>query len=139
RNFGFDGPTAFAELGINGKNSEFHAAMGLANLKYIAQIHKKRKRLTDHYHHLLEEADIVFPLWHGGASPNYAYLPVIFKTEALAVHCFEALKAKEIYARRYFYPSLAAVLPYLEPQEMPVTDDIAKRVLCLPLYYVLSP
>src|SRR5699024_291235 len=81
RNFGFDGPTAFAELGINGKNSEFHAAMGLANLKYIAQIHKKRKRLTDHYHHLLEEADIVFPLWHGGASPNYAYLPVIFKTE----------------------------------------------------------
>src|SRR5665213_2906716 len=35
RNFGFDGPEAFAELGINGKNSEFHAAMGLANLNYV--------------------------------------------------------------------------------------------------------
>ncbi|RQP16654.1 MAG: aminotransferase class V-fold PLP-dependent enzyme, partial [Parapedobacter sp.] len=34
RNFGFSGPESFAELGINGKNSEFHAAMGLANLSY---------------------------------------------------------------------------------------------------------
>jgi dTDP-4-amino-4,6-dideoxygalactose transaminase len=38
RNFGFDGPEKFAELGLNGKNSEFHAAMGLANLKYIAKL-----------------------------------------------------------------------------------------------------
>src|SRR5690606_35285307 len=41
RNFGFDGPEAFAELGINGKNSEFHAAMGLANLYHITEIHDK--------------------------------------------------------------------------------------------------
>ena len=46
RNFGFDGPENFAELGINGKNSEFHAAMGLANLKYIEHIHKKRKEIN---------------------------------------------------------------------------------------------
>ena len=49
RNFGFDGPVNFAELGINGKNSEFHAAMGLANLKYIEHIHKKRKEITKRY------------------------------------------------------------------------------------------
>jgi dTDP-4-amino-4,6-dideoxygalactose transaminase len=34
RNFGHEGPEHFAEVGINGKNSEFHAAMGLCNLKY---------------------------------------------------------------------------------------------------------
>src|SRR5690554_5232433 len=49
RNFGFNGPEAFAELGINGKNSEFHAAMGLANFEYIDAIHKKRKLLTERY------------------------------------------------------------------------------------------
>ena len=43
RNFGFNGPEAFEELGINGKNSEFHAAMGLSNLEYIKSIHEKRK------------------------------------------------------------------------------------------------
>ena len=38
RNFGFQGQESFAYLGINGKNSELHAAMGLANLKYVDQI-----------------------------------------------------------------------------------------------------
>ena len=45
RNFGFDGPEAFAELGINGKNSELHAAMGLVNLNHIHEIIEKRKLL----------------------------------------------------------------------------------------------
>ena len=35
RNFGFSNVDEISELGINGKNSEFHAAMGLANLPYI--------------------------------------------------------------------------------------------------------
>ena len=38
RNFGISGFDTFAELGINGKNSEFHAAMGLANIPYIEGI-----------------------------------------------------------------------------------------------------
>ena len=43
RNFGISGFDTFAELGLNGKNSEFHAAMGLANLKYIENIILKRQ------------------------------------------------------------------------------------------------
>src|SRR5690606_24041183 len=49
RNFGFNGPDAFAALGINGKNSEFHAAMGLTNLGYTTEIYQKRKALTEAY------------------------------------------------------------------------------------------
>jgi dTDP-4-amino-4,6-dideoxygalactose transaminase len=138
RNFGFDGPTAFAELGINGKNSEFHAAMGLANLKYMPAIHEKRKQLTKQYRKMLKEAKISFPVWHDDATKNYAYYPIVFESKGLAMECFKALKEKKIYARRYFYPSLARVLPYLESQKMPVTENIAKRVLCLPLYHDLS-
>lgn len=138
RNFGFNGPEAFAELGINGKNSEFHAAMGLANLKYVQDIHEKRKLLTERYFKKLKNAKVFFPEWNLKATENYAYFPVIFDSESLALKCFEYLKRKEVFARRYFYPSLAKVLPYLSPKEMPVTEDIAKRVLCLPLYYELS-
>ena len=43
RNFGFKSPEAFETLGINGKNSEFHAAMGVVNLEFIGEIHEKRK------------------------------------------------------------------------------------------------
>jgi len=43
RNFGHAGPGNFEGMGINGKNSEFHAAMGLCNLKYINNILERRK------------------------------------------------------------------------------------------------
>lgn len=138
RNFGFYGPEAFAELGINGKNSEFHAAMGLANLRYIDAIHQKRKLLTERYDRNLHTLKARKPVWKSEASINYAYYPLIFESEDLMHKCIRRLEASEIFTRRYFYPSLAKVLPYLEPVEMAVTDDIAKRVLCIPLYYDLT-
>ena len=138
RNFGFYGPEAFAVLGINGKNSELHAAMGLANLKYIEDIHEKRKLLTERYDRNLRFLKARKPVWNSDASINYAYYPLVFENEKLMHECIERLKGHEIFTRRYFYPSLAKVLPYLKPVEMPVTDNIAKKVLCLPLYYDLT-
>lgn len=138
RNFGFYGPEAFAELGINGKNSEFHAAMGLANLKYIDAIHQKRKLLTERYDRNLRNLKARKPVWKTEATINYAYYPLVFESEELMHKCIAMLQGHEIFTRRYFYPSLAKVLPYLKPTEMPITDDISKRVLCLPLYYDLT-
>lgn len=138
RNFGFDGPENFAELGWNGKNSEFHAAMGLSNLRFIENIHNKRKELTRRYDEKLKNLKARRPIWHKGSENNYAYYPVIFDSEELMLKCMEHLKLHEIFTRRYFYPSLAKVLPYVEPQDLPITEDIAKRVLCLPLYYDLT-
>ena len=138
RNFGFDGPENFAELGLNGKNSEFHAAMGLANLKYIDHIHQKRKALTLRYDEKLKNLKAVRPMWHQESVNNFAYYPIIFESEELMLKCIEQLKLHEIFTRRYFYPSLATSLPYVEKQNLPITDDTAKRVLCLPLYYDLT-
>ncbi|MDP3442731.1 MAG: DegT/DnrJ/EryC1/StrS family aminotransferase, partial [Ignavibacteria bacterium] len=42
----------------------------------------------------------------------------------------------EISARRYFYPSLSS-LNYTEG-DCSVSDQIAARILCLPLYHTLS-
>lgn len=138
RNFGFNGPEAFAELGINGKNSEFHAAMGLVNLKYIAEIHKKREKLSAAYDQGLKNLKAFKPTWHKDATENYAYYPIVLESEALLHKIKEELESHEIFTRRYFYPSLASALPYLEVQEFVNTDSISKRVLCLPLYYDLS-
>ncbi|WP_192349179.1 DegT/DnrJ/EryC1/StrS aminotransferase family protein [Algoriphagus sp. Y33] len=138
RNFGFAGPERFAELGINGKNSEFHAAMGLANLDYLDSILVQRKKLTERYWLRLDKANLVSPVWHKSATNNFAYMPVIFENEETLLKCMEQLKLREIYTRRYFYPSLAAILPYLTPVSMPVTEAMAVRILCLPLYYDLA-
>lgn len=138
RNFGFNGPEAFAGLGINGKNSEFHAAMGLVNLKYVNDIIQRRKELTEHYQRRLFAVKGSMPLWNEEFKNNYAYLPFVFDSESLMKKCMEVLQGHEIFARRYFYPSLASALPYLPSTKMPVTDEISRRVLCLPLYYDLS-
>jgi dTDP-4-amino-4,6-dideoxygalactose transaminase len=138
RNFGFDGPEAFAELGINGKNSEFHAAMGLANLKYVDDIINRRKELTLHYQKKLGTVKGYMPIWAEGVINNYSYIPFVFESETLMKKCMEVLGAHEIFARRYFYPSLSTTLPYLPIMKMPVTDEVACKVLCLPLYYDLS-
>jgi len=138
RNFGFDGPVRFKELGINGKNSEFHAAMGLVNLNHMENIHKKRKQLSELYDLKLKDLNITKPLWHSKSNPNFAYYPIIFKTEALLLKVKKELEANEIYGRRYFYPSLAQSLPYVGHSDLKVTDDIAKRVFCLPFHIGLS-
>src|SRR5690554_380208 len=138
RNFGISGYDSFSELGLNGKNSELHAAMGLVNLNYIKAIHEKRKELTEYYDEKLKNLKAVKPLWHKEANLNYAYYPIVLESEELLLKIKTRLDSSEIFTRRYFYPSLASSLPYLEPEFLSVTDDISKRVLCLPLYYDLT-
>jgi dTDP-4-amino-4,6-dideoxygalactose transaminase len=68
---------------------------------------------------------------------NYSYFPVILPSEQAVLHVEKRLQAQGIYPRRYFYPSVntyTAIVPY---QPMPVSEDIARRILCLPLYYSL--
>jgi dTDP-4-amino-4,6-dideoxygalactose transaminase len=138
RNFGHDGPEKFQGIGINGKNSEFHAAMGLSNLPHIGAIHKQRKKLTERYNLKLNNFKGILPLWHKKSASNFAYYPIVFESEELLLKCIDILKANEIFGRRYFYPSLATSLPYLKTEVMPIADSIAKRVFCLPLYYDLT-
>ncbi len=138
RNFGISGFDTFAELGINGKNSEFHAAMGLVNLNYIEQIHNQRKELTERYNDKLKTLKAYRPSWHIESTENYPYYPLVIESEELLLKIKSVLDGSEIFTRRYFYPSLANSLPYLNPKDFVVTDTISKRVLCLPLFYDLT-
>jgi len=138
RNFGISGFDSFAELGLNGKNSELHAAMGLVNLNYVDEIIQKRKKLTQQYEEKLKTFKAYRPTWCQNSNNNGAYLPFILESEELLLKIKAELDKSEIFTRRYFYPSLASALPYLKPQLLPITEDISKRVLCLPLYYELT-
>ncbi|WP_166332758.1 DegT/DnrJ/EryC1/StrS family aminotransferase [Sphingobacterium chungjuense] len=138
RNFGISGFDSFAELGINGKNSELHAAMGLVNMKYLKMIHEKRKIITEAYDEKLKTLKAFKPKWHANATLNYAYYPIVLESEQFLLDVKTMLEQHEIFTRRYFYPSLANALPYLPPISLENTDNISKKVLCLPLYYDLT-
>ncbi len=122
------------QLGINAKATEFNAAMGLANLKYIDAIIKDRKRATlsygSHLGNAFKKQEVT-----NYTEYNYSYYPIIFDSEAELLRAKNGLEAKNIFPRRYFYPSLN-MLPYLSAREpCPISEDISKRILCLPLYY----
>jgi dTDP-4-amino-4,6-dideoxygalactose transaminase len=137
RNFGHNGPESFHGVGINAKNSEFHAAMGICNLKYIEEIKEARKTQCQRYDKLLKNLRIEKQIITPGSEFNYAYYPIILESEAVLLEMIKVLNMNEIYPRRYFYPSLSA-LPYVDKYSTPVSDDVAKRVLCLPLYHTLG-
>lgn len=140
RNFGHKGQEEFWGLGINGKNSEFHAAMGLSVYPYINKILETRKVLSGIYDQYFRELalPVLRPAIPAETSYNFAYYPVAFKTEKQLLTVRDSLNAAYIYPRRYFYPSLST-LPYLDnKQSLPVAESIASRVLCLPLYHDLA-
>lgn len=132
RSFGFEGEQ-YILAGINGKNSEFHAAMGLCNLKYIDEIILKRKRISEIYDRYLDNK-FTRPYISKDVDYNYAYYPVIFETEEDLLITQNKLSKNGIESRRYFYPSLNK-LPYLpDYYSCPISEDISSRILCLPLF-----
>jgi dTDP-4-amino-4,6-dideoxygalactose transaminase len=137
RNFGYSGVDSFSEAGINAKNCEFHAAMGLCNLRHADEILKKRRYLSEQYMLRLSNLDVKFQKLENKQDYNYAYFPVLFNTEDLMNESKAKLELAQIYCRRYFYPSLSS-LPYVNKVEMPVCDSIASRIVCLPLYHTLT-
>ncbi|AXY75557.1 DegT/DnrJ/EryC1/StrS family aminotransferase [Paraflavitalea soli] len=137
RNFGFDGPENFACVGINGKNSEFHAAMGLANLKYADEILAKRKELYLYYIENLERLDKQCQVIQKNTTYNYAYLPILLPTEDQIRKIELYLNANLIYPRRYFFPSLHT-LNFVDKYDCPVSLCVSKRVMCLPMHHKLT-
>lgn len=124
-------------LGINGKASEFQAAMGLTNFGHIDEIIKDRKRVVERYNSHLAGKFQLLELTPD-TEYNYAYYPLVFKDEDTMHETVEKLNAQDIYPRRYFFPSLNT-LPYIkEAHDCPISEDISQRIVCLPLYVGLE-
>lgn len=119
--------------GINAKQSEFHAAMGNALLGYMDEIIAARRDISQKYDALLG-GRVQLPAKQPELNYNYAYYPVVFESEAKLKEVFATLAKREIYPRRYFYPSLNT-LPYIgDAASCPIAEDICSRIACLPIY-----
>ncbi len=137
RNFGHNGFEKFESIGINGKNSELHAAVGLVNINYVDEILAQRKKLFNHYLLSLKNFKYQSISIAKEVEFNFSYFPVILESEVFLHKLVTALNNNSIFPRRYFYPSLSK-LNYVPISNTPISDDISSRVLCLPLYHDLS-
>jgi len=132
-NFGITSPTTIESVGTNAKMNEFEAAMGLCVLDEIDTIKTERQRIWQTYEQELPGL-VQFQQWNPQSQNNHAYAPVLFESEAQLLKVEAKLKEHNIIPRRYFYPSLDT-LDYLKTnQACLISQDIASRILCLPIY-----
>jgi dTDP-4-amino-4,6-dideoxygalactose transaminase len=136
-NFGHNGPLDFHGLGINAKISELQSAMGLAVFDHLDFIFSERKKVVDFYLENLDFTTISTMKIRENTQWNYSYFPVIFNSEEELLKVQQKLNEAEIFPRRYFYPSLNRI-DFVNGEEMPISESIASRILCLPLYVGLT-
>lgn len=136
-NFGYDEKKNINAVGINSKLNEYQAAVGLVLLDEIEYIIEKRVGILANYHKHLDE-HVEFPIWEKSSTQNGSYAPVILKNEKVLLNVMNGLQASGIQTRRYFHPSLNTVPGLGQNGKCPVSEDIASRILCLPMYTSLN-
>ena len=141
KNFGIRGEEVVVAVGANSKMNEFQAAMGLCNLRHVDGEIAKRKAVAQRYReHLSEVPGIRLVKEQADVKQNYAYFPVVFEPEIFGCDrdvVYDALKEKQIFTRKYFYPttnSFACYRNHYDPADTPVALAVSKKVLTLPMY-----
>ena len=133
-----DDKTDIVEDGFNGKLTEIHAALGLANLKYYDTVLNDRRVKYLLYKEKLQKVPTITFQDIAAGETNYSYFPIIFETEAQLLKVELELKENNVFPRRYFYPSVNTYTKVVSYQSCPISEDISKRILCLPLYLDLT-
>ncbi|MFH1196295.1 MAG: DegT/DnrJ/EryC1/StrS family aminotransferase [bacterium] len=143
KNFGFAGETTVVAPGINAKMNEFQAALGVLQLKYVDEAIKKRKRVAEIYRETLSNVEGIKILYDlEGVRHSYSYFPILIDEAEFGVSrdtVYAELKKNNIFVRRYFYPLISQFPSYkglesAKPENLPVAEEITKKVLCLPIY-----
>jgi dTDP-4-amino-4,6-dideoxygalactose transaminase len=146
KNFGFVNEVTVVATGINGKMSEFNAALGLLQLKYIDQSIARRKQISALYRDGLKDVKGIHCLRDAGeAAPNYAYFPILVQPEYPLSRdaLYQRMHDCRVHARRYFYPLISEFPMYrglasAARQNLPVASKAASEVICLPIYPALG-
>jgi dTDP-4-amino-4,6-dideoxygalactose transaminase len=142
KNFGHVGEVNVVAPGINGKMSEFNAALGLLQLKYIGKALEKRKQIDARYRTQLKDVKGILCLGDAGETvANYAYFPILVGADYPITRDELNLRFKHngVHPRRYFFPlisefSMYRGLPSAHRGNLPIATESALKILCLPIY-----
>ncbi|MEW6706711.1 MAG: DegT/DnrJ/EryC1/StrS family aminotransferase [Pseudomonadota bacterium] len=146
KNFGFVNETTVVAPGINGKMSEFNAALGLLQLKHVDAAIARRERIDAMYRTLLAGLPGITPLARpAGVQWNHAYFPILVDPSFPLGRdgLYQLLRDHGVHGRRYFYPLISDFpmyrgLPSADPERLPHARRAASQVICLPMYPSLA-
>lgn len=146
KNFGFADEVTVVATGINGKMSEFQAALGLVQLKHIRECIDKRARIAARYNDAFSRVSgievLQSPLQY---ESNFSYYPILVRPEYGETRdaLFFRMRESGVFGRRYFYPLISEFPMYrghasASRQNLLVAHEVAEAVICLPIYPDLS-
>lgn len=145
KNFGFDLGALepnIVSCGLNGKMSEFNAALGLLQLKHYDAAMEKRKEIDAAYRDKLMGVKGIHCLEYSKElEVNYGYFPILVQEDypLSRNELYQKLIDQGIYSRRYFYPLISEFLMYRDlpsanKKNLPVATIVAQQIICLPIY-----
>lgn len=142
RNFGIQSEELVEEVGINGKMNEIQASVGLLNIKLYREEQEKRRKIKEFYDKKLSTImGLKIPKMPKNTTNSYQYYPIIVEDDypISRDELYLKLKEKNIYTRKYFYPACSDYECYKNDlttklSDLPVTNNLKKKVLCLPFY-----
>jgi dTDP-4-amino-4,6-dideoxygalactose transaminase len=145
KNFGFENENKITKLGINGKMSEINSAVGILNIQDFKEQNKKREKIYNGYVKIIQEIEGIEYVKPNVERPNYGYFPILI-TKKFPISrntLFKKLRENNIIVRKYFYPLISNTTLYKNINSsskinLSNANDIANKILCLPIYPNLS-
>lgn len=147
KNFGFKNEVEVVAPGINSKMDEIRAAYGILALRKVDEAISRRRNVAVWYRQGLKDVPgISFFEDMPGVKHNYSYFPVFVDAKEYGMsrdELYFKLKANDIIGRRYFYPLISSFgvyngAPGADPANLPVANQVAESVICLPMHHELS-
>lgn len=128
-NFGFHGARDCRIPSINGKLSEYHAAVGLAEDDGWPAKSRDLQRVVDSYRRLLGDR------FHGAPDIGLSYGLLLCRTVAEVTSVLKSFETAEIGSRHWYGEGLHRQTLYTGAARdtLAVTDDLAPRLIGLPM------
>jgi len=148
RNYGDDGSYNTRFNGLNARMSEFHSVIGLESISKIEDNLKKRISRVAYFKKELLKVDdkLKFQEISDNIRCTYKDFAIYIDRKIMGYNRDELcdyLISKNIFTKKYFYPPLHLQETYREYKNkydrlLPVTNDISRNVLSLPMYSHMS-
>lgn len=140
RGYGFLGDYNSLYIGLNGKLSELHAALGTLTMARVEEAIAARRALIDIYQPALDGASLAMQSVRRTDRATFKDLALLFRTEEARASVERVLTDNLVQTKRYFLPAHRQhAYQGLSRVSLARTDEVHARLLCVPLYESLLP
>jgi dTDP-4-amino-4,6-dideoxygalactose transaminase len=143
RNYGIEENYDARWQGLNGKMSEFHAIVGLYNVRRMDELMAARQERALYYCRVLRDRvrSSLLP-WSEGVVHTFKDFSIVVPEDLVAKRdaIMAAMKERGVETRAYFYPPVheQQMFRRFADRPLPKTEDLARRVITLPFYTTIS-